>query len=615
MLYSKKSLLALSITGALALTGCNSSSNDDSTNPGDTEVKGYTVVMMPDTQKYTRYSPERFDAQTEWIAENYIDQKIVFTAHLGDVVDLPQQDYEWVNARQSLAMLEANPETPYSVVAGNHDVMAYVNGGINNNLDTDRIPEEEPYLDNFHPDRIGEVFDTIKGQDSTGFNTFHKFVGGDREYMVLALDWRPSDETFQWAQDILDANPQTPTIITMHQIMDIGPDGETAVFTDLGAKVWDDLIKNNDQVFMSVNGHHHGEAIKEAKNAYGRDVLMIVMDYQSNFWGGNGMMQLVNFVEEDNKINFRSFSPWVEKIPEEDRERHDQLERWIFDVDFNFDQRFSNLNEDDQHDAPGNIDGVIGYWTFDNDGMVTVTDGQTTFRDLSGNGNVFTLKMAPGTDEEAPVADFFEVTEESADFGYANGSVRLNGGKENGGYFLSSFAPTMMSSNEGMGVLNQYTIEAVVNIDPNSTPGDNGWAGILAHIPSVTDVCKFHEMECSDGDAGAAIKLSTLNEFQWVSVSQDGNDPSDWSWNVDKDYWYHIVITNDGDVTTMYVDNARTMRTGEADQPGLMTIPGAEWAVGISSWDSEYSTPFKGSISEVRISERVLEQDEWLINQ
>lgn len=80
--------------------------------------------------------------------------------------------------------------------------------------------------------------------------------------------------------------------------------------------LWEKLIKNNDQIFLTFNGHHHGEAKMVAKNRFGRDVIMIVVDYQSGFWGGNGMLQLVNFDETNKNIQFRSFSPWVAKIPD-----------------------------------------------------------------------------------------------------------------------------------------------------------------------------------------------------------------------------------------------------------------------------------------------------------
>ena len=97
---------------ALALTGCSDDDNDrvtdtpatggdqsedDTTN--DTEAaNAFTLAVLPDTQKYSRYSPERFDAQTRWIANNYQAEKIAFTMHLGDVVDLADSPQEWTAA-------------------------------------------------------------------------------------------------------------------------------------------------------------------------------------------------------------------------------------------------------------------------------------------------------------------------------------------------------------------------------------------------------------------------------------------------------------------------------------------------------------------------------------
>ncbi|EHA1204922.1 TPA: LamG-like jellyroll fold domain-containing protein [Vibrio alginolyticus] len=611
-MYKLKNLLiAISVSSVVLLAGCNSEEQSQIPNP--VEPQGYTVVIMPDTQKYSRYRPELFEAQTEWIANNYQNQNIVFTAHLGDLVDIPNAEGEWQNARQALAILEMNPDTPYSVLAGNHDLMAYVDGGVNDNFDDERNPAIEPYLKHFSVERQQANFDTFQGSDETGFNTYHIFKGGGREYLNLALDWRPSEKTLAWAQSILDAHSDTPTIITTHQLMNIAGDGETAVFTDNGAKLWDQLIKNNDQVFMAVNGHHHGEAMMVAKNAYGRDVTLIVVDYQSSFWGGNGMMQLIHFVEDENKIKFRSFSPWVDKIPEEDRLPHDKLERWKFEIDFNYEERFSNLNDDDGSEAPGNIDGVIGYWTFDDQGLLTTTDDSVLFRDLSGNGNVFQLKEKEGstiTQDEA-----FLLSQELADIGFSTGSVQFNNSASKGGFFLSSQAPTMINGDNAMGVLPQYTVEAIVHLSEDWTAEEGQWGGIFNHQASKSEACNFHNIECSGADSAVGLNTSSLSEFQWVSVSQNGAGKDNWSWSLEKDRWYHVVITNDGEYTTMYVDNSRVMRTSEEEQHGLISIPGEEWTIGINSWDGRYGNLFRGSIAEVRIADRVLSQDEWLINQ
>ncbi|MGB5141889.1 MAG: hypothetical protein WBO22_00065, partial [Shewanella indica] len=73
------SIGALVLGAVLGLTGCNS----DSDSGTQAAAESYTLVVMPDTQKYSRYNPERYNAQTQWIADNYQQQNIVFTAHLG----------------------------------------------------------------------------------------------------------------------------------------------------------------------------------------------------------------------------------------------------------------------------------------------------------------------------------------------------------------------------------------------------------------------------------------------------------------------------------------------------------------------------------------------------
>ncbi|WP_245626961.1 metallophosphoesterase [Gynuella sunshinyii] len=116
---------------AVLLSACGADDSSNSTSDADQNQDGsavaakasYTIAVLPDTQKYARYSPERYNAQTQWIADNYKDEGIVFTLHLGDVVDRADQPAEWQYARQAMEILEANAETPYSILAGNHDVM------------------------------------------------------------------------------------------------------------------------------------------------------------------------------------------------------------------------------------------------------------------------------------------------------------------------------------------------------------------------------------------------------------------------------------------------------------------------------------------------------------
>ena len=45
------------------------------------------IILLPDTQCYTRYAPEILEAQTDWIRSGWERLNIVHVAHLGDITD------------------------------------------------------------------------------------------------------------------------------------------------------------------------------------------------------------------------------------------------------------------------------------------------------------------------------------------------------------------------------------------------------------------------------------------------------------------------------------------------------------------------------------------------
>ncbi|MGI2260838.1 LamG-like jellyroll fold domain-containing protein [Shewanella sp. GXUN23E] len=602
---------ALSCVVLSMLSACGS--DNDNRHPPVSGEATYVFAVLPDTQKYARYTPERFVAQTQWIADNYQQHNIVFTMHLGDVVDQAREEIEWQHAKDAMMLLQSNPQTPYSILAGNHDVMAYHNGGIDSDYDDGR-ESHEPFLKHF-PVSLQDDFPSFGGADPTGFNTWHLVQGGERQYLVMALDWRVSDATLAWAKTVLASHSDVPTILTTHQLLNVDSDGETAIFTDHGSRLWQELIASHDQIFLTFNGHHHGEAKMTAKNNFGRDVHLILTDYQSGFWGGNGMMQTVTFDEDNDSLRFRSFSPWVEAIPEADRLPQDEAERWVFELPLDFDSRFENLNQGSHEQLEGNIEGTLAYWRFDDSGKVTAPGalGDVVFKDLSGNGNNLALTMKPGTDDTRPLKDFVSFEQQAPDYGYADGFIRFNGGKVQGGYYLQSRAPVSRVADHNAGVLPQYTVEMVVRVGDNWTPQNNAWASVFSHQPSTTEVCQFHQLSCRGGDQSVGLNTSSLNEFQWLGLARNGVNVSHWSWEVDKAHWYHIAVVNDGNVSTLYVDGSLVMRTAEKAQPGLLTIPGQPWNIGAASWDGEISTLFSGDIAEIRVHGQALPRELWLL--
>lgn len=101
--------------------------------------------------------------------------------------------------------------------------------------------------------------------------------------MLLALDWRMSAKGFAWANAVIAANPTLPVIVTTHEIVGSYDDG-TAGLSDYGQQMWDNLIKDNDQIFLALNGHYWPPGSTVMKNSAGNDVAAntVVKDQAGN---------------------------------------------------------------------------------------------------------------------------------------------------------------------------------------------------------------------------------------------------------------------------------------------------------------------------------------------
>ena len=78
----------------------------------------WTLVLLPDTQGYSRDYPGLFTLQTHWIAKNKDKCNIRYVLHLGDITN-DNTDREWRHAREALDELDG--KVPYALVPGNHD--------------------------------------------------------------------------------------------------------------------------------------------------------------------------------------------------------------------------------------------------------------------------------------------------------------------------------------------------------------------------------------------------------------------------------------------------------------------------------------------------------------
>lgn len=628
----------------------------------ETKISSFALAVMPDTQFYSRYATADndqfskrfgstpFAAQTKWIAANAKALNIPFAIHLGDVVDQVRVPGEWVVADAAMKILE-DAKLPYSVLAGNHDVLSDIDYSIDRvgGTDADRTPANEPYIRTFGPDRAKKQA-TFGARDPSGFHEYHVFEAQGQKFMVLSLSWRVSDAGIAWARQAIAKNPTLPVILVNHQLLNIGADGSSPLETDYGKMLWDKLIRDNDQIFMTLNGHHHGAAHLTKINNFGRKVEEMVVDYQMAYQGGNGLMRLYEFDLTNKKIKVLSFSPWVPQKPAATLNSFDQAvlktPNEAFAIDMDFAQRFAGFNKSF---GPGSatVDGsliekatamilanykepvtveprkaanpedypkvanTLAHWRFFGGAVNQPVPTESRIDDVTGKNPLYRDKLNQGAVTGAAEGDIVW----SDDHHYlsaAPGSVRfLNTNKNTPrlSYFLTDAnAPINAQTLE-----NGYTVEAFIKIDKNWTKANHEWMNIMTRDGRSGDLPGY----AGDGEAPPMLfAISNLREVQWEVVPSPAGPQAkaNWSGEVIADRWIHIAIVNDpvSHDTTMYVEGAPVLRN-VTNAKGLATLsPASQWVVGGGSWNLKRGDGFFGNIGEVRVVASALASSQWL---
>lgn len=129
-----------------------------------------------------------------------------------------------------------------------------------------------------------------------GANSAQTFQGGGYSFLHVALEMQPDDEVVAWVESVLEAHPGWPTIITTHDYLDphglrranplVDLDRVDSDHHNSAEELFEKLIRPNDQIFMVLCGHHHGQALRVDRNDAGHEVYQILADYQDRGQSG-----------------------------------------------------------------------------------------------------------------------------------------------------------------------------------------------------------------------------------------------------------------------------------------------------------------------------------------
>ncbi|MFJ4200511.1 LamG-like jellyroll fold domain-containing protein [Streptomyces sviceus] len=573
-------LLGAAATAGVALPAVAEAASGASWRP-DTESRRFTLAVMPDTQ-YLFDGPSidkaPVEASLRYLLEHGKDENLVFLSHLGDLTQNGAAP-EFAAIGDAFRLLDRRG-VGYSVLAGNHDVKSST---------TDQRGAT-PYLDVFGPDRF-KGHRTFGGASADGYNTYHLFRAAGREWMVLALDWRLSDKGYAWAKSVLAAHPKTPVILTTHELV-VGDDSLSAY----GQQLWDQLVKDHDQIFLTLNGHYWPAGRATRRNTAGNDVHLHLTNYQNRYFGGAAMIRLYRFDLDRGVIDVETVSPWIlgrakkglNELERQEIELSGDADR--FSVDIDFASRFAGFAPVPARAArPAShmlIPGTAAYWRFD-----SAVSG--TVRDQSGKGNDLTV-VSVGGGSLGWSADHHPDQP-------GHGSLEFQGYKSplKGAYLQTVDKAPLNSALFKDG----YTIEVFYRMPADWDPDHNAWAGLVSRRGTGGAAGKTGD---DPDEPLATLSLSNDREPQWAMrpLNQEGI-ATNWGQETPLETWWHLAVVNDGKHTTLYVQGCPVVRNPKASAVGITSV-GLPWLVGGYTYADKIDQIFHGRLGDVRIVSRAL---------
>ena len=277
--------------------------------------KPFTIVLIPDTQNYWLGGNEELAYnQSKWIVKNKDTLNIKIVIHLGDIVNTWNSQKEWIMSDKMMKILDDNG-IQYIALMGNHDFGKPYSLIPNRNY---------TYFEQYFPDSRIISNQTLSTSKITpdGGNNYTFLTVGKNEFLIVAMQYCPSRNVVEEVSKAIKQNADKRVILSTHAFL--RSDGSWTSVSGGGVctkipgtddysteAIWDYVVYPNPNVFLVVSGHSSGENKRIDNNTAGNPVQQVVIDYQNKNNGGDGMLKIITFDPEKDKVYFQTFSPWL----------------------------------------------------------------------------------------------------------------------------------------------------------------------------------------------------------------------------------------------------------------------------------------------------------------
>jgi len=242
------------------------------------EPGSYSMIVIPDQQVLTHYSPERLNALYQWIADNREKENIQIVMNVGDMADNCGNLDQWANTKAAVELLP--DDLPFIAAPGNHDYDT--NSGWNKGYG---VRTQLTLMNEYLPRSLFESYPTEIGffDETNSANQWQAFAVNGNHYLVMALEYVPQDDVIAWANEVVEAHPYHQVIVVTHSY--VGSYGNLDV-----PKLWSNFLSKHENVIMAFSGHvwHTNVVRRTDKGENGNNVHQMLMDAQVSDTGSEG---------------------------------------------------------------------------------------------------------------------------------------------------------------------------------------------------------------------------------------------------------------------------------------------------------------------------------------
>ena len=297
-------------SGTVMFTSCSTSSSVT------------TFVVLPDTQTYLEQCPEVFDSQIDWLVENH--KKIDAVLQVGDLTQ-DNSPVEWAYMQKAFNRIE-KAGIPFSIAWGNHDIGSSP-GKFSDVHNTTVANKYFPISSYSKKNYWGGSAD-----DNTLDNYYINIKAGGCDWLILNLEFGPSNEALQWADSIIENNSDKLVILNTHAYLycdstlhdgedwwlpqNYGIGKEPGRTVNDGAAIWNKLLSKHRNVIAVFCGHilKSGVGTLVSKGDNGNKVYQMLANFQRGVegskLGGEGYLRIVSFNRKTKQIDVKTYSTW-----------------------------------------------------------------------------------------------------------------------------------------------------------------------------------------------------------------------------------------------------------------------------------------------------------------